>query len=160
MEGLGAVGAVEGKGISAAACRLINTKKVDFKVYNKTDKCIYNMKKLGDISTLSSGDKVKPLEEAVLSSRGLHTASGVVTFRSVGATCPCPRVTCHVSRIEKEMLALAIAWSVTQDGNGKNKCRLGVGFLQITESYTEEVDMVLLKKIWKEVIEKKCSQNK
>ena len=160
MEDIGAVGAVEGKGISAAACRLINTKKVDFKVYNKTDKCIYNMKKLGDISTLSSGDKVKPLEDAVLPSRGLHTASGVVTFRSVGATCPCPRVTCHVSRIEREMLALAIAWSVTQDGNGKNKCRLGVGFLQITESYTEEVDMVLLKKIWREVIEKKCSQNK
>ena len=100
MEDIGAVGAVEGKGISAAACRLINTKKVDFKVYNKTDKCIYNMKKLGDISTLSSGDKVKPLEEAVLSSRGLHTASGVVTFRSVGATCQCPRVTCQVSRVQ------------------------------------------------------------
>ena len=99
MEDIGAVGAVEGKGISAAACRLINTKKVDFKVYNKTDKCIYNMKKLGDISTLSSGDKVKPLEEAVLSSRGLHTASGVVTFRSVGATCPCPRATCPCPRV-------------------------------------------------------------
>ena len=101
MEDIGAVGAVEGKGISAAACRLINTKKVDFKVYNKTDKCIYNMKKLGDISTLSSGDKVKPLEEAVLSSRGLHTASGVVTFRSVGATCPCPHVptTCPCPRV-------------------------------------------------------------
>ena len=66
----------------------------------------------------------------------------------------------NVFRIEKEMLAIAIAWSVTQDGNGKNKCCLGVGFLQITESYTEEVDMILLKKIWREVIEKKCSQNR
>ena len=75
-------------------------------------------------------------------------------------TCHVSLPTCHVSRIEREMLALAIAWSVAQDGNGKNKCRLGVGFLQITESYTEEVDMVLLKKIWREVIEKKCSQNK
>lgn len=58
------------------------------------------------------------------------------------------------------MLAVAIAWSVTQDANGKNKCRLGVGFLQVIESYTEEVDMLLLKKIWREIIEKKCSQNK
>ena len=63
-------------------------------------------------------------------------------------------------RIEQEMLAVAIAWSVTQDSNGKNKCRLGVGFLQVIESYTEEVDMLLLKKIWREIIEKKCSQNK
>ena len=58
------------------------------------------------------------------------------------------------------MLAVAIAWSVTQDANGKNKCRLGVGFLQVIDSYTEEVDMLLLKKIWREIIEKKCSQNK
>ena len=65
-----------------------------------------------------------------------------------------------VFRIEQEMLAVAIAWSVTQDANGKNKCRLGVGFLQIIDSYTEEVDMLLLKKIWREIIEKKCSQNK
>ena len=58
------------------------------------------------------------------------------------------------------MLALAIAWSVTQDANGKNKCRLGVGFLKVIESYTEEVDTLLLKKIWREIIEKKCSQRK
>lgn len=55
---------------------------------------------------------------------------------------------------------MAIAWSVTVDSNGKNKCRLGVGFLQVIDSYTEEVDMLLLKKIWREIIEKKCSQNK
>ena len=143
MEEIGAVGAVQEKGISGAAQRLINTKRLEFTVYNKTEKTIYNMKKYGDISTLSTGDKVKPSESAILKSQGLHTASGVVTFR-----------------IEKEMLAIAIAWSVSQDGNGKNKCRLGVGFLQITESYTEEVDMLLLKKIWKEIIEKKCSQNR
>ena len=143
MDDLGVVGAVQSKGISAAAFRLINTKKLEFKVFNKTDRCIYNMKKFGDISTLSTGDKIKSRETATLTSQGLHTASGVVTFR-----------------IEKEMLAVAIAWSVTQDANGKNKCRLGVGFLQIMESYTEEVDMLLLKKVWREVIEKKCSQNK
>ena len=51
-------------------------------------------------------------------------------------------------------------YCIFQDANGKNKCRLGVGFLQILESYTEEVDMLLLKKIWREIIEKKCSQNK
>ena len=143
MDDLGVVGAVQSKGISAAAFRLINTKKLEFKVFNKTEKCIYNMKKFGDISTLSTGDKIKPLSCAVLTSQGLHTASGCVTFR-----------------IEKEMLAVAIAWSVSQDGNGRNKCRLGVGFLQIMESYSQEVDMLLLKKIWKEIIEKKCTQNK
>ena len=143
MEGLGAVGAVEGKGISAAAFRLINTKRLEFTIFNKTEKCLYNMKKFGDISTLSTGDKIKSLESGVITSRGLHTASGCVTFR-----------------IEKEMLAVAVAWSVTEDSTGKNKCRLGMGFLQIMESYTEEVDMLLLKKIWREIIEKKCSQNK
>ena len=143
MDDLGVVGAVQSKGISAAALRLINTKKLEFKVFNKTEKCIYNMKKFGDISTLSTGDKIKPLSCAVLTSQGLHTASGCVTFR-----------------IEQEMLAVAIAWSVSQDGNGRNKCRLGVGFLQIMESYSQEVDMLLLKKIWKEIIEKKCTQNK
>ena len=61
MDDLGVVGAVQSKGISAAAFRLINTKKLEFKVFNKTDKCIYNMKKFGDISTsnyasLSSSD--------------------------------------------------------------------------------------------------------
>ena len=44
MEGLGAVGAVEGKGISAAALRLINTKQLEFRIFNKTEKCLYNMK--------------------------------------------------------------------------------------------------------------------
>ena len=106
-------------------------------------KCLYNMKKFGDISTLSSGDKIKSLESGVITSKGIHTASGCVTFR-----------------IENEMLAIAVAWSVTMDATGKNKCRLGMGFLQILESYTEEVDMLLLKKIWREIIEKKCSQNK
>ena len=143
MDAIGAVGAVQEKGISGAAQRLINTKKLEFTVFNKTEKTIYNMKKFGDISTLSTGDKIKPSQSAVLSSQGLHTASGVVTFR-----------------VEKEMLAIAIAWSVTLDGNGKNKCRLGVGFLQISESYTEEVDMLMLKKIWREIIEKRCSQNR
>ena len=143
MEGLGAVGALEGKGISAAAFRLINTKKLEFTIFNKTEKCLYNMKKFGDISTLSTGDKIKSLQSGVITSRGLHTASGCVTFR-----------------IEKEMLAVAVAWSVTEDSTGKSKCRLGMGFLQVTESYTEEVDMLLLKKIWREIIEKKCSQNK
>ena len=143
MEAIGAVGAVQTNGISGAAQRLINTKRLEFTVFNKTEKSIYNMKKFGDISTLSTGDKIKSNQSAILKSQGLHTASGVVTFR-----------------IEKEMLAIAIAWSVSQDGNGKNKCRLGVGFLQITESYTDEVDMLLLKKIWREIIEKRCSQNR
>jgi hypothetical protein len=143
MEAIGAVGAVQEKGISGAAQRLINTKRLEFTIYNKTEKAIYNMKKYGDISTLSTGDKIKPSQSAILKSQGMHTASGAVTFR-----------------VEKEMLAIAIAWSVSQDGNGKNKCRLGVGFLQITESYTEEVDMILLKKIWREIIEKRCSQNR
>ena len=143
MEAIGAVGAIQTKGISGAAERLINTKKLEFTVFNKTEKNIYNMKKFGDISTLSTGDKIKPNQLASLRSQGMHTASGVVTFR-----------------IEKEKLAIAIAWSVSQDGHGKNKCRLGVGFLQITESYTEEVDMLLLKKIWREIIEKRCSQNR
>ena len=143
MEAIGAVGAVQEKGISGAAQRLINTKRLEFTIYNKTEKAIYNMKKCGDISTLSTGDKIKPSQSAILKSQGMHTASGAVTFR-----------------VEKEMLAIAIAWSVSQDGNGKNKCRLGVGFLQITESYTEEVDMILLKKIWREIIEKRCSQNR
>ena len=79
----------------------------------------------------------------MITSKGIHTASGCVTFR-----------------IENEMLAIAVAWSVTMDSTGKSKCRLGMGFLQILESYTEEVDMLLLKKIWREIIEKKCSQNK
>lgn len=81
MDDLGAVGAVQSKGIGGAAFRLINTKKLEFKVFNRTEKCIYNMKKFGDISTLSSGDRIKAGQEAVLSSQGLHTASGVVTFR-------------------------------------------------------------------------------
>ena len=81
MDDLGVVGAVQSKGISGAAFRLINTKKLEFKVFNKTEKCIYNMKKYGDISTLSSGDRIKAGQEAVLTSKGLHTASGVVTFR-------------------------------------------------------------------------------
>ena len=135
MEGLGAVGAVEGKGISAAAFRLINTKKLEFTIFNKTEKCLYNMKKFGDISTLSSGDKIKSLESGVITSKGIHTASGCVTFR-----------------IENEMLAIAVAWSVTMDSTGNSKCRMGMGFLQILESYTEEVDMLLLKKIWREII--------
>ena len=82
MDDLGAVGAVQSKGIGGAAYRLINTKKLEFKVFNRTEKCIYNMKKFGDISTLSTGDRIKAGQEAVLSSQGLHTASGVVTFRS------------------------------------------------------------------------------
>ena len=65
MDDLGVVGAVQSKGISAAAFRLINTKKLEFKVFNKTDKCIYNMKKFGDISTLSTGDKIKSKEVVV-----------------------------------------------------------------------------------------------
>ena len=69
MEGLGAVGAVEGKGISAAAFRLINTKKLQFTIFNKTEKCLYNMKKYGDISTLSTGDKIKSLESGVITSK-------------------------------------------------------------------------------------------
>ena len=159
MDDLGAVGAVQSKGIGGAAFRLINTKKLEFKVFNRTEKCIYNMKKFGDISTLSSGDRIKAGQEAVLSSQGLHTASGVVTFRWTCIVTCYRMLWCNV-RIEQEMLAVAIAWSVTQDANGKNKCRLGVGFLQVIESYTEEVDMLLLKKIWREIIEKKCSQNK
>ena len=143
MEAIGAVGAVQEKGISGAATRLVNTKRLEFNIFNKSEVTIYNMKKFGDISTLSTGDKIKPSSSAVLKSQGVHTASGVVTFR-----------------VEKEMLAIAIAWSVTQDGNGKNKCRLGVGFLKIKDSYTEEVDMTMLKKIWREIIEKKCSENR
>ena len=69
MDDIGAVGAVQSKGISAAAFRLINTKKLEFKVFNKTDRCIYNMKKYGDISTLSSGDKIKSNQTGVLMSQ-------------------------------------------------------------------------------------------
>ena len=81
MENLGVVGALQEKGISGAAQRLINTKKLEFTIFNKSDVNIYNMKKFGDISTLSTGDKVKPSQSAVLKSQGIHTASGVVTFR-------------------------------------------------------------------------------
>ena len=70
MDNLGVVGAVQSKGISAAAFRIINTKKLEFKVFNKTEKCIYNMKKYGDISTLSTGDKIKSNEMALLTSQG------------------------------------------------------------------------------------------
>ena len=67
MEVLGAVGAVHSKGISGAAERLINTKTIEFSVFNKTEKCIYNMKKYGDISTLSTGDKIKARDDVFLS---------------------------------------------------------------------------------------------
>ena len=83
-------------------------------VSNKTEAAIFNMKKFGDISVLSTGDKIKANETATLKSvkpagiefqsqvssmtrsQGLRTASGVVTFR-----------------IEGEMMAIAIAWAVS-----------------------------------------------
>ena len=65
---------------------------------------------------------------------------------------------------------------MTVDGDGKHKCRLGVGFLQIEKSYTDEVhsrfhytplpyftlqvDMLLLKKLWREMIERRCLKSR
>ena len=66
MDALGVVGPVEAKGISGMAQRIINTKKLEFKVFNKTNACIFNMKKFGDISTLDCGDKIKSNEMGIL----------------------------------------------------------------------------------------------
>ena len=182
MEVLGAVGAVQSKGISGAAERLINTKTIEFSVFNKTEKCIYNMKKYGDISTLSTGDKIKARDEKLFFScktivtvkricggavaGPAHRLGGDHTQNRAGE----PRHSHGLGRRPGRQRKGRI-WKICKHKVGlkddiniptdlQNKCRLAVGFLEVQESYSEEVDTLLLKKIWREMIEKKCSQNK
>ncbi|XP_023336256.1 uncharacterized protein LOC111707387 [Eurytemora carolleeae] len=143
MPVLGALGADTAKGISAVASRLLNTKTVKFQIINKSDVFLFNMKKYGDLSTLDTGDIVSPDSSSFLSSQGIKNTSGVITFR-----------------IEKHNLAVALAWSVGISNNLKYKCKLAIGIIQIIESYTEEIDLIILKKLWKEMIDEQCKKLK
>ena len=83
-----------------------------------------------------------------------------------------------VCRVEKENLSVVLAWSVGLTNNGKFKCKLAIGIIQVNmrklafnslriiyfglwqiiESYSDEVDLILLKKLWKEMIEHQCKK--